>query len=222
MSNQQRQRLISLKKKTFFFNFVSSKAEEEACKADNTQRRRTRELLETGNANGTTLKFNFMPSKSEEESCKASNTRRIITRELIETGSARIFNQNKIYCISKTISLKELSSGVLLIPFSIMFSCIFPYMDLEIATSFVNENQVRVELWDDMKNNVVKKYDRGSFTVTKLPDDDYNLSIVTLIKDRELLIGDKIGLYWHPWNSTFVFRLFSKAGDSRNRPITID
>ncbi|KAG5607210.1 hypothetical protein H5410_028702 [Solanum commersonii] len=78
---------------------------------------------------------------------------------------------------------------------------IFPYMDLEIARSFVKENEVRVKLWDDTENNVPS-------------DDDYHLSIVALIRDRRLVIGDKIGLYWHPWNSTFVFSLFSKAVSS--------
>uniref|UniRef100_M1DJD6 Uncharacterized protein n=1 Tax=Solanum tuberosum TaxID=4113 RepID=M1DJD6_SOLTU len=197
MANQQRQRLIPLKKKkTFFFNFISSKAEEEA---NNTPRKRTREVLETGNV---TTMFDFMPSKAEEE---ANNTPRIITRELIETGSARIFDPNNIYYIRSTISHCELSNGELLIPFSVMLLNIFPYMDLEIARSFVNENEVHVKLWDDTENNVPKKYGCGRFTVRKLPEDDYHLSIVTLIKDRVLVIGDKIGLCWHPWNSTFVF-----------------
>uniref|UniRef100_M1DF58 Uncharacterized protein n=1 Tax=Solanum tuberosum TaxID=4113 RepID=M1DF58_SOLTU len=79
------------------------------------------------------------------------------------------------------------------IPFSATFMCILSYWNLERARSLVNGSGVCVDLSDIIEKNDNKKYEDKIFTFRKLSNDDYYLSIVKLIKNRGLSVGDEIG-----------------------------
>ncbi|XP_055808506.1 uncharacterized protein LOC129877051 [Solanum dulcamara] len=156
-----------------------------------------------------TFSYNFIPSKTEEE---VNNTSWVVTRELIETGPTLIIHSNKI--MRKKITYENLVFGELRISIFVTFDCILPYWKLELARSLVKGNVVRVDLWDSTEKNGTKKYEDESITFRKLHNDNYSLSCMRLINDRELGVGDEIGLYWHPRFSKFIFKLICKVRDS--------
>ncbi|WMV30933.1 hypothetical protein MTR67_024318 [Solanum verrucosum] len=79
------------------------------------------------------------------------------------------------------------------IQFFAMFMCILPYWNLERARGLVNGNGVCGYLSDIIEKNGTKKYEDKNFTFRKLRNDDYTTSIVKLIKNRKLGVGDEIG-----------------------------
>jgi len=79
------------------------------------------------------------------------------------------------------------------IPFSATFMCILPYWNLERARSLLNGNGACGYLSDIIEKNGTKKYEDKNFTFRKLRNDDYSTSIVKLIKNRKLGVGDEIG-----------------------------
>ncbi|KAG5581145.1 hypothetical protein H5410_051772 [Solanum commersonii] len=137
-----------------------------------------------------------MPLNTEKEACKVNNTSRVKPQELIEIDPPLIFDMNTARHIMNKIT-----------------------QNLKLARSLVNGNGVSLDLWDITEKNDMKKYEDKNFTFRKLCNDDYFVSIAKLIKDFELGVGDEIGLYWYPYLSKLIFKLFCKVRDSRIRPV---
>ncbi|XP_055808695.1 uncharacterized protein LOC129877228 [Solanum dulcamara] len=161
-----------------------------------------------------TFFYNFFPSKEEEEACKVNNTPWVVTRELIEIRD--IYPAPKIdlensWQIKKKITNDEAVVGKLVIPFYETFEYILRYWTLDVAKSLENGYGVAVDVWDVTEEKVPKKYEGGSVCLRKLYNDDFSLLCVKLFKDRELGIGDEIGLFWDPRSSSLMFKLLSKV-----------
>ncbi|KAF3641221.1 putative agglutinin-2-like [Capsicum annuum] len=162
-----------------------------------------------------TFFYNFFPSKVEEEACKVNNTPWIATQELVEIRDiypAPTINLENPWQIKKIITRDEVILGNLVIPFFESFEYILRYWTLDVAKSLViNENGMRVNVWDITKENEPKKYDGGNVCFRKLYTDAYSLSCTGLFNDHILNVGDEIGLYWDPRSSSFMFKLFSQV-----------
>ncbi|KAG5606588.1 hypothetical protein H5410_028080 [Solanum commersonii] len=156
---------------------------------------------------------NFYSSKVEEEACKVNNTPYVVTRELIERRD--IYPPSKIdlknpWQIKIKITSYEVEARGLLIPYIETLKYILRYWTLDMAKALVNGCGVRVQVRYVTMDNAPKKYKGKSVYLWKLYNDDYALSCIELFNNSRLGVGGKIGLFWDPRSSNFMFKLLSQ------------
>ncbi|XP_060215389.1 B3 domain-containing protein At2g33720-like [Lycium barbarum] len=203
---------------TFLYDFFPSKAEEEACKLNNTPWIVTMPENKPLMTTKKTFFYNFFKSRIDEEACQFKNTPWIVARRrIIEIRD--MYPPPKIdlktpWQIKKKITRDEFALKRLVIPFFETFEYVVRNWKRFDVQSLVNGVGRGVSIWDVTEKND-PKMTRVSFK-KQLCNDDYFLSCMVLFDDRGLSVGDKIGLYWDPRSSSFMFKLFSQAGELLN------
>ncbi|KAL0432742.1 UNVERIFIED_CONTAM: hypothetical protein Slati_2608500 [Sesamum latifolium] len=165
-------------KKTFYYNFFPSKAEE----------------LDS-------LKARKGPVGS------ASDVGRVLI-EMRDIYPPPVLDPDNPWLLRKTLNHYEIAFGKLVLSSNDTFDHVIRYWGLGMANYVALGQKVGVALWDVTEEKNPRKYWNNDIYLQMMANDDCVVSCMELMKDRKLKVDDEIGMYWDSKEADFKFKLW--------------
>ncbi|KAL1534055.1 hypothetical protein AAHA92_31458 [Salvia divinorum] len=154
--------------------------------------------------------YNFYPPKSEEETATPSGFR--YHRMLVEIRDVRpppMLDPNQPWQIKKTLNHYEVTSGKIALPFNDTFEYVLRYWNFSMANHIaILGHRVAVVVWDVTNDKQPMKYEGNDVYFQITPSENYVLTCMDLMRQRNLKVDDCIGIYWDCRQSFFRVKLF--------------
>ncbi|KAJ4833617.1 hypothetical protein Tsubulata_045207 [Turnera subulata] len=179
-------------RKTFYYNFLHSKAEEEAASARNVPHQVTRTLVE--------IRDWYPQQQRRIDSNNPWHNRKRI-------------DSNNPWHIRKRITTNEIVSGKLPLSHEETFEHIFRYWTLELANYVVSGNKCFVLLMD-YTDDPPQKFQSENIYFKNGANDTYVLGMFAVIRGNPLNPGDEVGLFWDVRTGTFGFKVLRRGTSS--------
>lgn len=158
--------------------------------------------------------YNFYPSRAEEEAGVANSSvtggryRRMLV-EIRDVHMPPLYNPHHPWQIKKSLNHFEVASGKIIVSFNDTFQHILRYWNLCMANHLaIFGHRVAIVLWDFTVDKNPRKHKGNDVYFQITPGENYILTCMGMMRERNLKVGDKIGLYWDNKDSCFCVKYF--------------
>ncbi|KAK4434159.1 hypothetical protein Salat_0578600 [Sesamum alatum] len=165
-------------KKTFYYNFFPSKAEEESSKA-----------------------------RKGPVGSSSDVVGRVLV-EMRDIYPPPVLDPDNPWCLRKTLNHYEIAFGKLVLSSNDMFEHVIRYWSLGMANYVALGQKVGVTLWDVTEEENPRTYRNNDVYLQMMANDDCVLSCMELVKERKLKVDDEIGMYWDSKETSFKFKVW--------------
>ncbi|GKV42341.1 hypothetical protein SLE2022_014570 [Rubroshorea leprosula] len=162
-----------------------------------------------------TFYYNFLPTKAEEDAAAARNVPHLVTRTLVEIRdldhrSIPVVDPNNPWLrIRKTITGGDVFIGKISLSEQEMLDLLRP-CTLYKANSILAGERSCV-LYDNTEAE-----NRYHIYVERGPQNSYTLRCLDLMRHRNLVPGDEVGMFWDVNKDGFRFKILGRANGDGN------
>ncbi|KAL8542184.1 hypothetical protein ACS0TY_003157 [Phlomoides rotata] len=158
--------------------------------------------------------YNFYLSRAEEEggapntAVTGSHYKRTLV-EIRDVHPLIILNPHSPWQIKKTLNHYEIASGKIIVSFNDTFNYILRYWNSCMADYLaISGYKIGVIIWDVTNVKNPRKHKGKDIYLQITPSENYILTCMRMMRERNLKADDEIGLYWDTTTSCFNFKCF--------------
>ncbi|KAL8493453.1 hypothetical protein ACS0TY_024604 [Phlomoides rotata] len=158
--------------------------------------------------------YNFYPSRVEEEggepntSITGSRYKRMLV-EIRDVYPPPIPNPHSPWQIKKIINHYEIASGKIIVSFNDTFNYILRYWNPCMADYLaISGYRIGVTMWDVTNVNNPRKYKGEDIYLQITTSENYILTCMRMMRERNLKAGDQICIYWNTKAFCFILKFF--------------